>query len=96
MKGKRKIYTTEFKDSAVQLVLTGAKSAAPVARDLGIPEWQVGTWVRAAKKNGGTVQGAGVSASDQEVQKLKKELRKLQEENEILKKAAAFFAQHQR
>lgn len=96
MKGKRKIYTPEFRDSAVQLVLTGGKSAAQVARDLGIAEWQVGSWVRAAKKNGGTMNGVGGSASDQEVQKLKKELKKLQEENEILKKAAAFFAQHQR
>lgn len=96
MKGKRKKYTTEFKDSAVQLVLTGGKAAAQVARELGIPEWQVGAWVRAAKKNGGATASTGNPAVDQEVLRLKKELKKLQEEHEILKKAAAFFAQNQR
>lgn len=96
MSGKRKKYTNEFKDSAVQLVLTGRKTAAQVARELGIPEWQIGSWVRAAKKNGGTVTSTGEPAVEQEVQRLKKELKKLQEEHEILKKAAAFFAQNQR
>ena len=96
MKDKRKTYTNEFKDSAIQMVLTGGKSAAQVARELGLPEWQIGSWVRAAKKNGGTLKTTGNSPTDQEVQRLRKELKKAQEENEILKKAAAFFAQHQR
>ncbi len=86
MKGKRKKYTNEFKDSAVQLVLSGGRSAAQVVRDLGLPEWQVGAWVRAIKKNGGTTSSTGNPETDMEVLRLKKELKKLQEEHEILKR----------
>lgn len=95
MKNSRKIYTREFMDSTVQMVHTSGKSAAEVARELGLPEWRVGTWVRAARKASGTNGGSSNNA-EQELQKLKREYKRLQEENEILKKAAAFFAQHQR
>ena len=97
MVDKQKIYSSEFKDSAVQMVLTSGKSAAQVARELGLPEWRVGGWVRAARKNGsfgGTT--ANGNKEQQELQKLRRDYKRLQEENEILKKAAAFFAQHQR
>ncbi len=82
----------EFKDSAVRLV-EGGKSASQVARELGLPAWQVQTWVRnARKKEAATVNGVNLL---DENKKLKKELARLQEEAEILKKAAKYFAQHQ-
>jgi len=90
-KNKRKKFNQEFRHSAIQLV-EGGKSAAQVARELGLPEWQVQTWVRDSKKK-------KKNPSDQtlleENKQLKKQLAKALEETEILKKAAAFFARNQ-
>jgi transposase len=77
-KSKKIRYDQDFKNSAVKLVENG-KSAALVARELGLPDWQVQNWVRAAKSQ--------TSAG--------KENARLQEEAEILEKAAAFFARNQ-
>ena len=90
---KQKRFNKEFKDSAVRLV-EGGKSAAQVARDLGLPEWKVQTWVREAKKRKGATVG-DVNLLD-ENKRLKAENARLQEEAEILKKAAAYFARHQK
>jgi transposase len=91
MEQKKKRFNQEFKDSAVQLVESG-KSAAQVARELGLPDWQIQTWVRDAHKK-------KKNPSDQvlleENKRLKKQLAKALEETEILKKAAAFFARNQ-
>lgn len=88
---KNKRYNQEFKDSAVKLVEAG-KSAAQVARDLDLPAWQVQNWVRAARrKTAATVDGVDLL---EENKKLKRELARLQEEADILKKAAKYFAQN--
>lgn len=89
---KKKRFNQEFKNSAVKLV-EGGKSAAQVARELELPEWQVQTWVREAKKKSSG--GAGDSNLVEELKRLKKENARLQEEADILKKAAAFFARNQ-
>lgn len=89
---KKKRFSKEFKDSAVKLV-EGGKSAAQVARELDLPAWQVQNWVRAARKKAeATVDGVNLL---EENKKLKRENARLQEEAEILKKAAKFFAQLQ-
>mgnify|MGYP000993705890 FL=1 len=90
LKNKRKKFSKDFKDSAVRLV-DGGKSAAQVARELDLPVWQVQNWVRESKKT--TVNGD--TALVEENKRLKKELARLQEEAEILKKAAKYFAQLQ-
>lgn len=86
-------YSQEFKDGAVKLVESG-KSAAQVARELGLAAWTVQTWVRNARARAQA--GDGHAELIQEVKRLKKELARSQEEAEILKKAAAYFAQHQK
>jgi transposase len=91
---KKKRFNQEFKDSTVKLVDAG-KSAAQVARELGLPEWQVRTWVRNAKKKKDAAGTVGDAELLLENKRLKKELARLQEESEILKKAAAYFARHQ-
>lgn len=92
LKNKKKRFNKEFKDSAIQLVENG-KSAAQVARELGLPEWQVQTWVRDARKRRSATVG-DVNLLE-ENKRLRKENARLQEEAEILKKAAKYFAQHQ-
>lgn len=89
---KKARYKQEFKDAAVQMV-AGGKSAAQVARELGLPEWQVQNWVRDSKKKKNN--NPNEQALVEENKRLKKELAKALEEAEILKKAAAYFARHQ-
>ena len=84
-------YDRTFIESAVKLVESG-KSAAQVSRELGIHEWRVQSWVRESKKK--TTKGNGFDAIAEENKRLRKDLAKAQEEAEILKKAAAYFARH--
>jgi transposase len=90
-KAKQGNYSQEFRETAVQLAVAGDKSVAAVAKELGIPDWKLYGWVSAWKKQHGKSGEKPGSAVD-EIAKLKKELRQLKEENEILKKAAAYFA----
>jgi transposase len=94
---KRKPFTREFKLEAVRLLEEGKKPAAELARELGIRRNQLYKWKEATDTHGGTAfpghgrRSAGGPAAE-EIVRLKGELAKLKEENEILKKAAAFFA----
>ena len=85
-------YTAEFRIAAAQQVMAGQK-AAQVARDLGISEQTLHTWVKAARE--GTlkqVKGPVVTADQMENARLRAELARTKMEVEILKKAAAYFA----
>lgn len=86
-------FNKEFIDSAVKLVEAG-KSASQVARELGIPAHSVQNWVRSSKEKAATANNVEDIIADNK--RLKKENARLQEETEILKKAAAYFARHQR
>lgn len=93
MKIKKQKYSQEFIDSTVKLV-EKAGNAAEVARELGIESWRVRSWVRKSKKE--TENGSGYIEMASELKQLKRELAKVKEENEILKKAAGYFARHQK
>jgi transposase-like protein len=92
--GRRRIYTKEFKESAIELYHSSGKSAKEVALDLGIEPSSVARWLRESKesesKNTKAFPGQG-NPRDEEVARLKKENADLRETNEILKKAMAFF-----
>lgn len=91
---KRQKFTAEFKREAVRLLQTAGKPAAVVARELGIPRNRIYKWAEDASKQGDAAfRGSGrPKASSDELSVLKRENARLQEENEILKKAAAYFA----
>jgi len=84
-------YTKEFQQNAVRLALNGEKSKAAVARELGVPEWKLRDWVRAAMKT--SIKNGSRSAID-DLLALQQENKKLRMENEILKKAATYFAKN--
>ena len=88
----RRQFTDEFKAGAVGLVLDEGKSVAQVARELDLTESALRTWVergRADRTKGRT----GLTTEErEELRRLRKEVRTLRTEREILKKAAAFFA----
>lgn len=86
----RQSYTTEFKQEAIRQVESG-KSPAQVARDLGLPEQTLSNWRKAAKA-GKLSAAKAVRPQEMEITRLRAELAKAKMENEILKKAAAYFA----
>ncbi len=80
-------YDEEFKRNAVRKVLDG-QSVRSVSQELGVNESQIHKWGRAALVNRDGVQSGTELA---ETAALKKRIRELQMENEILKKAALIF-----
>ena len=92
-KRKRRSFTREFKAETVRLVLGGGKSVPEVARDLDLTESALRLWVHQAKVDRGQGNpGELTTAEREELQRLRREVKNLRMEREILKKAAAFFA----
>ena len=96
---KRAKFTKEFKLEAVRLLEEGKKPAADLARELGVRRNQLYKWKDAIDRNGdnafpggGRRSITGSESQAAEIARLKRELSQAQEEVEILKKAAAFFA----
>lgn len=99
MTTKRKRYTKEFKLEAIRLLQEGNKPAAELALDLGIRRNQLYKWQeQLAKHEEAAFPGHGrrVQNKDAEIARLKQELEIAREENEILKKAAKYFARESR
>lgn len=87
---KHRKYTNEFKLEAVRLAEGDGVSAAEVARNLGIHNTLLYRWVAQFGKN---PDGTQVTPDEhEELIRLRREIKVLQEEREILKKATAFFA----
>ena len=93
---QRRNYTKEFKQGAVRLVTDQGRSISDAAASLGIPAWNLSRWIRAAKQQGtDAFRGKGNrTALEQEAFDLRQQVKRLEEENAILKKAAAYFASH--
>lgn len=91
---QRQKFTAEFKREAVRLMQSTVKPVAVVARELGIPRNRLYKWAQdAGAKGEQAFRGSGrPKASTDELSVLKRENARLHEENEILKKAAAYFA----
>ena len=103
MKGSQRVrFTPEFKMEAVRLVESSGRPVAQVARELGVARQQLSKWVDQAQSRKGkpatdVFPGNGNRPSDEaELQRLRRENAQLKEDNEILKKATAFFAKHSR
>jgi len=93
----RRSYTQEFKSEAVRLVESSGRSVAEIARDLGIDHKSLSAWLKQTRVDAGKgPPGALTSEERAELAALRKEVRVLKEEREILKKAAAFFAKESR
>ena len=90
-KRTRRRFTAEFKAQAVKRVLDG-RSLSEVATELGLSTGQLSTW-RAEHLAAGSAEAlAQRKAEEAETQRLKREVKRLEEENLILRKAAAVFA----
>lgn len=89
-----KSYNKEFKIKAVELVEQGHKSLRQVAKELGIAENNLYNWRKQLKEKQEQAfpNESRLDEKELELRRLKSRIAELEEEREILKKAAAFFA----
>jgi transposase len=94
MAGTRKVYTAEFKLQAVTMITEQKLSVAEVARRLGITENILHSWKKVVLEKG-TKAFPGASHPtpvEEELRQLRADVKRLEMERDILKKATAFFA----
>ncbi len=98
MDGERRSYTAEFKMEALRLLETSGKSASEIERELGIGDGCLRQWRKKLDADGsGAFPGHGrVSADQEELVRLKRELEVVRQERDILKKAVAIFSRPSR
>lgn len=94
--GERAKFTREFKLQAVKLMESGTKPVAQIAAELGLRRNQLYKWQLQFKAQGEATAFPGSGAKKlsemSEVELLRRELKRVKEERDILKKAAAYFA----
>ena len=90
-KTKPKAYPVEFKESAVKLAIESKQPVAQTAKELGITKTTLYTWVDKYSKPKESTVRTDEHLYD-ELKKLKKDLARVTQERDLLKKAAAYFA----
>ena len=85
-------YSPEFKDEAVRQIVDRGYSVAEVSEHLGVSAHSLYKWVRAVKPDKTDEQAAALIEARSEVLKLRAQLKRTEEERDILKKAARYFA----
>ena len=93
MARKRRIFTPEYKAEVARLVNNSDKTIPQICREMDLSVSSVRNWVKQAEIDAGRgPSGALTTAEREELTRLRREIRTLRMEREILKKAAAFFA----
>lgn len=89
---RQKRYTQEFRLQAAKLIVEGGVTYHQAAQQLGVSDWALRCWVKAFRESGHLpAQGQAVPLAEA-LKAARRELAQLRLENEILKKAAAYFA----
>src|SRR5687767_10108016 len=93
MARKKRTFTPEFKAEAVRLWKGSGKTITQVAKELDLTVTALRDWVRRAEVDATKPETGALTTSErEELQRLRRENKRLEMEREILKKAAAFFA----
>ena len=92
----RRAFSDEFKAETVKLVRGSDKSIAAIARELDLTETALRAWVRQAEIDAGRGRAGALTTDErEELARLRRDVKRLQMERDILKKATAFFAKEQ-
>lgn len=95
MKSKRQTYTKSFKENAINIVNSGEKTLREVANELGINVSMLRRWIKESEV-GNAFPGQGrTKQNDDVIALLEEEIKRLKQENKILKQAAIVFARNQ-
>jgi transposase-like protein len=90
---KRRKFTAQFKADAVGLVMTGGKTIAEVTEQFDLTETALREWVRRAEADAGRGPPDALTTAERaELIELRKRVKRVEMERDILKKATAFFA----
>ena len=92
----RRQFSDEFKDGAVRLVLDEGKTVGAVARELDLTPSALGLWVQHARAERSKGKSGLLREEREELTRLRKEVRELRLERDLLKKVSALFAKDQR
>ncbi len=84
-------YSAEFRQEAISLARSSGKPVSQIARDLGVSFESLRHWIKQSEIDSGSRQGLTTDERE-ELRRLRRENQVLQQEREILRKAAAFFA----
>ena len=96
-KRKRRSFSKEFKAETVRLCKAGDRTIAQVAKDLDLTQTAVRAWVKRADIDAGSgPPGALTTSEREELSRLRRELKRVEMERDILKKATVFFAKESR
>ena len=87
---RRGRYPKEFRRDAAALVIDQHRTVADVARELGVVEQTLGNWVRQERIDRGEREGAS-SEEREELTKLRREVKRLTMERDLLKRSVAFW-----
>lgn len=85
-------FAPEFKDEAVRQVVERGHPVSEVSQRLGVSAHSLYKWVKAVKPNKAEQHASELLEAKSEILKLRAQLRRTEEERDILKKAAAYFA----
>lgn len=86
-------FSPEFKDEAVRQIVDRGYSVSEVSERLGVSAHSLDKWVKAVKPDKTDEQAAALIEARSEVMRLRAQLKRTEEERDILKKAARYFAQ---
>lgn len=89
---RQRRYTEEFRLQAAQLIVEGGTTYHDASQQLGVSDWALRGWVKAFRASGHLPPKGQVVPLAEELKAARRQLTQLRLENEILKKAAAYFA----
>jgi transposase len=92
MPRRRRFFPPEYKAEVVELIRSTGKTVCQVARELDLTETAVREWVKRADLDAGRRTDGLTTGERDELRRLRRQVRELEEEREILRKAAIFFA----
>jgi transposase len=93
---KKPLYDEAYKKKTVQYIKASGKAVAEVARELKIKDNTLYGWVKRYGSEPGIVVNQAFKSEDHRLRDMQRQIRDLEEENEILKKAMHFFAKDRR